>query len=240
MENAPIQLTFSGLPGGEAYCLTTFQRLALDITAGISGFLPGQYTTFNNGPTEPNVDDRDKPWFNTNDGRLYFWEAGFWVYRHTIAANSPYRALWVGIEADLWSFDGGGGTNPTTNPPTDSTGAMWQVDADYAGFFPAFVGTIPGLSLTAVAVGGTGGSDQTTLAIANLPKHHHNFPLEQDGVSNQGFNWATREDGHEDPTFPSDGVTSDVGNDPATAVTNLPPYKGIYLIKRTARMNFVA
>lgn len=246
-ENASIVFSFAGLPGGSDYCFTGYNRFALDIAANMSGFVPGAYNFYNYGPTEPAVDDRDKPWFNTNDGQWYFYDSGNWVRPHSVPPGTAARILWTGSESDLWAYDGGDGTNPTTNPPTATTGAMWQIDPDYAGRYLAVVGSMPGGSATVISPSVNGGSDQITISEANLAPHRH-------GPGGTGKILTV--DPHEGDNaaalqyVPGGGDSAEVTTNwtalaggtsgAATPVNIVPPFRGIYLAKRTTRTMILA
>src|SRR6185436_2759046 len=55
--NATISFQFAGLPGGAEYCFTSPDRFALDIAAGLSGFLPGNFNKIINSDSEPSAAD---------------------------------------------------------------------------------------------------------------------------------------------------------------------------------------
>ena len=246
-DNPVIVFTFSGLPGGDSYCFTNYNRFALDIMSNSSGYIPGNINYYNYGDTEPSVDNRLRPWFNTNDNHWYRYSNGVWIRPHSIPPSSDSRILWVGSENDLWSYDGGDGTDPASSPPTDSTGAMWELDEDYSGKYLAIVGTMPGGSTTSVAIGVDGGADQTTLTIENVPPHRHGpggtgkiltvDPSDGDNAAGIQYNPGGG-DSAEVTTNWTDLAGGDSGA--ATPFDVVPPFRGIFLAKRTARVNFVA
>jgi hypothetical protein len=66
---------------------------------------------------EPGVDDRDKAWGLLNPdgtftGKIFTYDDGFWGSEHPYAVSGDVRLIWTGIEADVWSFDGGDGVDP--------------------------------------------------------------------------------------------------------------------------------
>jgi hypothetical protein len=98
---------------------------------------------------EPGVDDRDKAWGLLNPdgtftGKIFTYDDGFWGSQHPYAVSGDVRLIWTGIEADVWSFDGGDGVDPAITAPTTFTGAMWEVDTVFAGRSPMGVGAISG------------------------------------------------------------------------------------------------
>lgn len=244
--NLPVQLTFAGLAAN--YCYTNANRFALDIVGAMAGFIAGNYNLFNYGNSTPAVNDRDKPWIhldaNGNYDRIYVYSGGVWRSEHPSAASGSERRMWVGTEAALWSYDGGDGNDPSTTAPTATTGAMWQVDHDFDARMPIGPGTLP--STTAVAVGGTGGAETVTLDALDIPKHKH---LEA-GIFSSELS-GTYEDLQGSEVVTGIGTCVDNAgsknnrlhpyteyNDPSDTVTahdNMPPYRGIFIIKRTAR-----
>ena len=218
-----IQFTFNDL--ATDYCFTTPQQLALDIVNGLSGSLLGDSSQFTVSIATPSTDNQDRPWLRLNaDGspdRLYYFWQGQWCSLHQIPQSSSVRKIWVGTTGELETFDGG-----ASGTVTDTTGPMWEEDTEMAARFPFGVGTTA--NETVITVKGTGGEDEHTLTIPELPAHTHDSygdgsskPLEQTGGDNFGTN----------PT------TSTGGDEPHN---NLPPYYGVYFIKRTARRFYVA
>jgi len=67
----------------------------------------------------------------SSPGAIFKFVGGQWVSTNPVEPLTSYRALFVGIEADVWSYDGGDGSDPSVSTPTPSTGAMWEVDADF-------------------------------------------------------------------------------------------------------------
>ena len=258
-DNAPVRLIFTGLP--EGYCFTTPERLALDIAGGLSGFVPGTYNTFNYGEDEPDVDDRGKPWFRLNgDGtpdRWYVYAMGKWLSPHEKSASGNERMIWVGSEASLWSYDGGDGNDPASTAPTSTTGAMWQRDTAFDFRFPLGVGTSPTVTQpsgsttgnTTVAVGGTGGAEDTEIVLTedNLAPHSHDLTVESTtgdsadeaegkfSVGDGTFKWRSDLSNDKVGHTREAGGNSDEEAD-AIAKTNMPPYYGVFFAKRTARI----
>lgn len=263
-DNAEIRLLFAGLPGGDQYCFTTANRFAQDIANAISGYLKGEYNTFNYGNTEPAVEDRSKPWFRLNgDGspdKWYVYHGGAWVSPHPVPPSSQSRIIWVGIEADLWAYDGGDGTNPSSTAPSDTVGAMWEKDSNFSFRFPLGAGTSPSVTQpsgditggTTVGAGDTGGSEDTEVVLdsTKLPPHTHPISIDGDGVSaneEEGrfrVGAGTELDWQESTNSSSVGYTRETGgtDDEAQPIshTNMPPFIGVYFCKRTARKFYVA
>lgn len=249
--NAPITFQFAGLPAG--YCFTTPERLALDIAAGLSGFLPGEFTTIINSDTKPTRSDRDKLWHKTiagaPSGHIFMFFNGSWVARNLVEPSGDERRIFMGIESDIWAYDGGDGNNPTVTPPTDATGAMWEKDAAFDFRMALGAGTSPAPVSTIVAVGGTGGEEKHTLTQAELPdvifpvKETNNPALTSQGLwgegstgdASTGDNGLTSPNSGENPTY----ISVHSGGS-GTAHQNMPPFIGVYFIKRTQRVFYLA
>jgi len=250
--DALINFTFAGLPAN--YCFTSYDRFALDIAAGLQGFLPGNYSTFVVSQAEPDVADRDKVWIQLDSnglptGRIFTYIGG-WFQRHPRRDEAgkylDERVWWVGTEADAWSFDGGDGTDPSTTPPTTTTGAMWERDTDFDFRFPLAAGTSP--KPTTVSIGDTGGEEEHTLTSDEVAKHTHLCWPADGGDGNAGRQWSHQDPGGESDT--GDITKSIVPNDDNTAKTtlqavaqsdgdaahnNMPPYRVGVWLKPTIR-----
>lgn len=242
------------------YCFSNFQQLNLDILsiAQIVDLLGSRFYNLGNQPPDP--DNRDFPWFNTNDSQWYSWniDVGLWVRPHPVPPSSQSRILWVGDTTSLQSYDGG-----DANPAGDASGPMWTEDEDFRAKFPVGPGTMP--SGTVIGVGGTGGVDQATIPVAAMPPHQHIVPFSASpsatsdpgtgevfpGTVKYGIGFSFTNNGQlvENTTggtrprcYP---LTSQFSTDPAPAVDQdpidlLPPYRGVFFIKRTSRRFYVA
>jgi hypothetical protein len=240
MQNAPIKFSFAGLPA--AYCFTTPQRFALDIASGLSGFLPGDFAKIIRSEDEPDVSQRiDSLWFKPSQGRLYYYDGG-WINRNL--ADAIDRRWVEATPAEIWAYDGGDGTDPSTSPPTDRTGAMWEEDTNYAARFPLAAGTSPAPNSTVFGVGDTGGEEKHTLLPAELPKHSHKVQFIGTLCS---VTSTTRFGGEPTGGTPDFGnadcpVTDSFGGD-GTGVTTphntFPLYRCGRWIKRTGRLFYV-
>lgn len=164
------------------------------------------------------------------------YQGGAWLMPSTMGDHpEDERRIFVGSESDVWAYDGGDGTNPSAVVPTSTTGAMWEVDHTFDARFPLGAGTLA-VSGTVVAVGATGGTDQTTITEAQLPAHHHEVTVEALNASGDGSGCLTG--GKDDAISPRPdgtwtGDTEDTGS--GSAFDKMPPYKAVYLIKRTVR-----
>ncbi len=250
---------FRIIPGTLApdYCLTTFQQLNVDILNAAQIVAIGS-RFYNLGNSEPipspgsSFNPRDYPWFDTNDGNWYYWSTviGLWVRQHPIAPLAQSRQLWVGNLTDLQTYDGG-----DTNPPGVAAGPMWEKDADFDARTILGPGTLE--SGKVVAVGDTGGAEKVMLGKSSLPPHAHIVPLvnrtslTSDPTSGQvgtvqygigkdlddGQVVENTTGGTRPRAFP---LTSTGDTDPSSSTQDkvdlMPPYRGVYIIKRTDRI----
>lgn len=242
--DAIISFSFAGLPA--SYCFTTPERFALDIAAALQGYLPGAYSTIIRSSTEPAATDRDKVWVQVNadgamTGRIFTWAYGTWVMQNP--RRDPSERVWFeGSEADAWSYDGGDGTDPSSNPPTTTTGAMWEYDTNYAFRFPLMAGTSD--TPTTVSIGDTGGEEKHTLVQTELPDV--SFPITQtnDPTLSGTDVWGSGDLG--DGSFGGNGLASTGTSEEPTRMTIesggsntpfsvLPPYRVGAWLKPTAR-----
>lgn len=238
----PVYFTPGTLP--EDYCFTTPQQFYNDIINNLIGEIPGNYNSFNFGNDVPDPADQDKPWIRTdgygNFDRVYTYN-GAWVSPHPVPASADERRIWVGTENSAWAYDGGDGTDPGTNPPTDTTGAMWEVDHDFDFRFPVGVGTntvsYDGDAATTITLGEEGGEERVDVLLENLPTDL-TIPRQQIPVGSGDGDYLAHDDSDEEDI----GVNRDAADDdvPGTghSLANMPPFLGVYFIKRTARQYY--
>ncbi len=252
--NAPITFTYGTLP--EGFCPAGWQEAFNEFSALLSGSLPGTYNTFNYGNSVPDVSDRDKPWFRLDNSgygdRWYVYNNGDWLSPHPTPAASSEVRLWTGSLADLATYDGG-----DSDPAGAASGPMWNEATEFQARMPLGVGTLP--STTAVAVLGTGGEETHTITAAEsgMNNHTHAYGLSFASTgdaqllmassvaipSTDGYHLDGNTDGSQSgqtvattsanlrtltPTVPSSPVT--------TAHNTMPPYVGVYFIRRTSRI----
>lgn len=220
-----ITLAFQNLPAD--YCFTTPQQLALDISSRLTGTLAGSASLYTVGKDLPSTDNEDRPWLKLNsDGspnRLYYYWQGQWTSEHPIPPSSAVRQLWTSTTGALSTYDGG-----DANPISVTSGPMWEVDTDFAALFPIGVGTTA--NNTVIGVGDTGGEDEHVLTIEELAAHIHSEAI---GTGNEGRRVIGSGNDLTD-----EGDTGTTGEDQPH--NNLPPYRGVYFIKRTQRQFYVA
>ena len=223
-------------------CHAPLQPFANELMAGsqITMLVNTGTAFYNLGNVTPLPENRIYPWIHTDNGLLWLFKYGLWTSpRPTVEQNGMFRWMWNpgtgGAESLLWALDGGDGTDPVTNPPTVTTGSMWQVDIDdtsMAGRFPVGVGSTA--NGTVIPINGTGGADEHTLALTELPDV--NLSLEVQGGQATGLD----ADNTEVLTNPS-GALNDVTlqvplGGSGEAFDILPPYRGVYFVKPTGRI----
>ena len=213
-----ITLTAPSLPAN--YCPASYQKLANDIIGGTQATFNSTIgnSFFNFGPTYPAINNQIFPWLD-QDGPWWIYDQGGFD-----------RRIFVGTTTDLLSYDGGDGTATATT----TTGPMWMVDTLFDARFPVGAGAFAASG--AVAVLGTAtstsivGEDQHTLTVPEIPAHTHNFfPLVTADANNGGANGVQY------------GTTANVATSSTgggAAHNNLPPFYGVYFIKRTARVYY--
>lgn len=222
---------------GTGYCPANYQTLVDDIVYGIVPTFNSDVgnSFFNTGSGTPSAANQIYPWFD-QDGFWWTYSGGAWVRKHSLPALSSERRMWVGTLVDLRSYDGGDGT--ATTPAAPVTGAMWSEDTLMAARFPVGAGAFAASGTVAVAGTNTStgvvGEDKHTLVIAEAPAHTHTVGalsnLDIDGLSTRTLYGGSAE-------FIETGTTSSSGS--GTPHNTLPPFYGVYFIKRTARTHYL-
>lgn len=225
-----ITLTPPSLP--VSYCPLNYQNLANDIISGTQATFNSSIgnSFFNYGASTPALNNQVYPWLDEN-GEWWVRVSGYWARKNPIPANGPERRIFVGTAADVLSYDGGDGTSTSTNV---TSGPMWEVDTAFDARFPVGVGAFAAsgtvnvqgtTTTTAVA-----GEDQHTLTVPEIPAHTHNFfPLVTADANNGGANGVQY------------GTTANVATSSTgggVAHNNLPPFYGVYFIKRSGRVYY--
>ena len=229
-----ITLTPPNLPIG--YCPTSYQTLANDIISNTQATFNSSIgnSFFNFGPTTPALNNQVYPWLD-EDGNWWVFNGGFWSRKNPVPAGSSERRIFVGTTGDLQTYDGG-----NTNAPSAWSGPMWEVDTAFEARFPVGVGTFATSGV--VSVNGTttstavAGEDKHTLTVAEIPSHSHSMTW--DSQDTAGGNQLKTLYYGPDANVLNDinKNTGNVGGD--TAHNNLPPFYGVYFIKRTSRVYY--
>lgn len=258
-----ITLTAPSLPYN--YCPSNYQQLANDIIGGTQATFNSAIgnSFFNFGPTVPALNNQVYPWLD-NDGNWWVFNQGRWTSKNPVAPNGFDRRIFVGTPTDLLSYDGGDGTATVT----DVTGPMWMIDTAFEARFPVGVGSfaasgavsVQGTTTTTSVVG----EDKHTLTVPETAFNEHTHGVAQliapanDDYYLVNKSWsglgsyptqilqgaAGSGGGGAGPSITTGDIgttTSDkTGNDSQNAVghNNLPPFYGVYFIKRTARVYY--
>jgi hypothetical protein len=244
-----ITLTAPSLPAN--YCPASYQKLANDIIGGTQATFNSTIgnSFFNFGPTYPAINNRIYPWLDEN-GQWWIYDQGVWLRKNPVTAAYE-RRIYVGTTTDLLSYDGGDGTAIATT----TTGPMWEVDTEFEARFPVGVGAFVASGAVAVMGKATStsiaGEDQHKLTVPELAAHTHNVAIKVFGHGGEDNGQRVMADGgSSSPTltnnttvFPGstldpdvDAIAVSVGGD--IAHNNLPPFYGVYFIKRTIRVYY--
>lgn len=217
--NQSVTLVKGTVPNGTCFdSVSDLYNTFVDLT---TAYVDGAYSLFNYGPNEPSASDRDKPWIKTGGSsepeRIYIFYSGSWKSLHPVPYNSHERRIWVGSASDLATYDGG----------NVADGPMWEIDTELQDRFPIGVGD------TVASVQGKGGEKDTTLEEKNLPPHSHDLNYTDRAYAN-GSQHTGEGSFIAGPRTVNGMVTAGSGQK-SESFTNLPPYYGVYFIKRTSR-----
>lgn len=147
------------LPGqlADGFCFVSWQQVLNDFSNAQQALLVNGRSFYNYGDTKPAPEYQAYPWLRSIDMRWYRFD-GVWISNNWRLENEHHWEEF-GAESDVWSWDGGDGTdpratiggaaNPAYVPPTDRSGAMWMVDHNYDGRSPMSPGAIPTTDATA-------------------------------------------------------------------------------------------
>lgn len=200
--------------------------------------------------TAPGIDDRDKAWGRTDAsgrflGKVYTYFSGFWVSLHPYSPSGDIRILFLGPSGDIGNFDGGSSGDPVG----DYTGPMWERDTNFNDRIPMGVGA----SLATTVDTDFGDTDASiTIGSTNLPEHFHfmaNSTQINTGALLSAGGFAAYIGGgqgqenyvlQESPSDANVGKTSTVGESSPTDLDILNPVRGVFVIKRTARIYYTA
>jgi hypothetical protein len=227
------------------YCPTNYQTLANDIISGTQAIFNSTIgnSFFNFGASFPAINNRVYPWLD-DQGLWWIFTQGFWIRKNTVEAAGQERRMFVGSTIDLGLYDGGDGAVTVTSV----TGPMWEIDTAFEARFPVGVGAFAASG--AVAVNGTStatsvvGEDKHVLSDSEIPTHNHNVRVETANgtpVLNlmcTDFAQKPAGNGNDDFSFESGihVVADNFGG--GLSHNNLPPFYGVYFIKRTARVYY--
>lgn len=190
---------------------------------------------------EPDVDDRDKVWIRTVANApafplMWVFFNGAWVAKFPSAASSGIIVLYEGTAGSVDTLDGG-----TAGPVTTDSGPFWEIVTTMAGRVPIGVGNLV-TSGTPLNLGDTGGADEHTITVAEMPAHVHritahgtNTPSNGNGIIGGG-NGTTGPFTYDDTAISTSNhlsIESQGADDP---ISMLPPYRALHFIRRTSRV----
>jgi hypothetical protein len=240
--SASVSFSFGSLAGG--YCFSSPSQFASDLFALISGTVSVNGIVI--GSSTPAVGDRDKAWFKLDStGRLIGVATylGAWLMPYPVPASGKERRMYAGADGagDLWLYDGGDGTDPAG--ATDTSGSFWAIDHDFDFRIPMGPGTngtsYDGNPATALTQGNNLGEERHTLIQGELP----NISLGVLATAGTNAVWCASTAtgavvngeglGAAGVTNQPKALTEPMGS--SLSHQNMPPVRGIYMIKRSAR-----
>jgi hypothetical protein len=219
------------------FCPATLQDMLNGFSAVQTVTFPGSFTGVWVSPTAPS--DTTLAWQKLDSlGRpvgLYAFASGAWLSRHPMVPGSIM--LWDGALPNFTTFDGGDGSALSVQ-----SGPTWEECTNLRAKFPLGVGTLP-VSGTVVNVTNTGGTEKEdiTLTVPNLPPHLHTCKGSTGDAPGSGSNFfAVDRSATDPPPSPVDIDTENTGGTSGAAVpipvTHMPPYMGVYFLRRTTRL----
>ena len=161
---------------------------------------------------------------------------GQWISPHPIPPSGQQVIIWKDTESALWSYDGGDGKDPTSNPPTSVSGAMWVRDTDFDFKFPVGMGTngttYDGNVATVITPGDTGGEERVTQTLDQLVPHYHTCKKDKLVATGGGGTVVLQDDTSESLLTGNTENSIGAGN----SANNMPPYRGVLFAKRSSRI----
>lgn len=239
MPEITLALQVGELP--EGFCPQTEQQRLNGYAAVTTVLFPFDSSVVNYGSTTPSADQREFPWYRLNpDGTPDGWYSfinGYWLKPHVIPPSDLGLVPYLGTLASVTTYQGG-----EAAAVTDITGPFWQVASEMQGFVPIGVSTD-------FAQGTSGGAQNKTLALNNMPNHSHDVYAQSGsgtgtvngafGVANAAFTAGYGGPAYLGQNGSGTTLVQGTGGD-ASAVTQafsiMNPYFSIYFLKRTARI----
>ena len=241
-----------GKPPTNPYCPPDYATVFQDVI-NQAAFISLLGFSYYIGETDPGTPPSQGPyvWINTNAAPdtgalmgIYTWSFGLsrWLRQHDVPANSSERHLWVGLESDLVTYDGG-----DSNPLGPDSGPMWQVDHTFDNKTLIGVGQLS-VSLKTINVTDTGGTDQQLVVNAQTPQHVHHYHMLKgnadgnDTLTDEGIMFGHSAGGGSIGTY---NVVTDRPDNFISPAVQAPlnvmnPYYGTFVIMRTPRIYYAA
>jgi len=215
-----LPVSVGNLP--EGYCRLSAQQELNTWASLLAVTFPLNYAIFNYGSNAPEPDQQGYPWVRLDGSGnlegLYVFSNGVWLRPHPVPPESPVRWFYRDSSASLVSYDGG-----AAGAVTAITGPMWEVDTDMSGRMP--IGVSDDFALDA-----TGGAQEVTLTLDELPAHTHSIGASSDTDQVLRTKAATG-----DPNGGTQGTiqTDSTGDGEPFNIMN--PHIAGFWVKRTAR-----
>lgn len=233
MPDLPLQLP--AVPEGFCNNLTGtdwVQQLLNLIAQGVAKFQGSGFTVVLNQEAQPGPTDRDKLWRKPSTGLIYEFTGGAWVTPHPEAPGGESRRWFDGTLVDLQTYDGG-----AVGVVGDNSGPMWEEDTNFQGRSPMHPGSIPSNTpAKSLALNENYGEGTHTQTTAEVGAHNHTIT----GKSILTFPGGAPAKGTSAGNDFS--ITDVIATDQSAAATPMNivhSVRGIYCIKRTARVNYV-
>lgn len=190
--------------------------------------VPGTLKSYVVSETTPAPKDQNLLWQKLdgsgNPDRIYVFASGSWLSKHPDFVGKVVE--WEGDISTIATLDGG-----SVGAITATTGPFWEEVTECVGRFGIHPDPGGALLTVPVAVGDTGGEEKHLLTLDEIPAHTH-LTTKAGLGGNSGNNFFVM-DLASSPDIPSSSVG---GSQPHN---NMPPYYGIYKIRRTARQFYV-
>jgi len=233
-------------------CFASHQAEYEEYIRQTTATLPEDSVSYIVSTTAPSADDRDKLWIQVDAQnrpiRQWIFTNSRWAWPHPVPYSDKRLVMFTGSSAEVDTLDGGvAGTASTFGGP------FWEIDATMSLKFPLGIGTLE--SGETIAPGDSGGQERVTLIENELPDHGHVGKAyyrysggsysedpsgESDNTLHQGSSHTTSPSGN----YAESGVRTesiDVASGKfGNSHDNMPPYVGVYFIKRTVREFYTA
>jgi len=221
------------------FCPATYQEMVNGFSAVQTVTFPSAFTGVWVSPTAPS--DTTLAWQKVDSlGRpehLYVFASGAWISKHPLVPGTII--IWDQALPTFTTFDGG-----DASPLSVMSGPMWEEVTALRARFPLGAGTLP-VSGTVVAVTDTGGleKEDITLTLPNIPPHTHTAKGSHNATGTGNNFFAVDRSSVDPPPDPETLVTESAGGTSGAAVpipvSHLPPYYGVFFLRRTSRQFFV-
>lgn len=240
MNELVLPITATNLPSG--FCPKDYNAILQAFVAQMLVTFPNTFSGVTASSSPPA--DITQTWIQLDalgrPTRTYNFAQGKWLSQHPLPPG--FTMIWFNALPDFTVFDGG-----DASAISAISGPMWQQAQDSSGKllmqgqFPLGVGTLP--SGTIINVAQAGGEENHVLTVPEMPPHTHavNILVSPSAGSNQN-SYTPVPTG----TASADFFTKSTGGDPTTGtppVTALghnciPPYLGIYVLQRSAKLYY--